>query len=100
MYTAFTLQHVSAVVFGHHQVISIQSHSTFSAIPPSIGLCLHLGEGHVCCIHCKMPVIDLKHINIKCIKTLGPLLYVIHITNSFKLLLQVLNFFTFVCFTV
>jgi hypothetical protein len=51
--------------------------------PPPIGQCLHLGEGHVYCIQCKMPVIDLKRINVKCIKTLRPLLYAIHNTNSF-----------------
>jgi hypothetical protein len=45
--------------FGHHQVISIQSRSTFLCFPASIGQCLHLRVGHVCCLQCRLPLTDL-----------------------------------------
>jgi hypothetical protein len=59
----FTLLHVWAVVFGHLQVIHIFT-LLFLLFSPSIGQCLHLGEGHVCCIQYIMPVFQTLYIYI------------------------------------
>jgi hypothetical protein len=71
----------------------------FSAILPSIGQCLHLGEGLMHCLQCMMPIIGLKHINIKMnmnLKTFIPIFegYTLFtVVMPFTFHWQILNFF-------
>jgi hypothetical protein len=46
-------------LFGHHQVVSIQSHSTFPAIPPPLYWLMFTSGGRPY-LQCRMPVIDIK----------------------------------------
>jgi hypothetical protein len=97
VYTVFTL-HVLAIVWASSGSIYTVT-LTFSAISPSIGRCLHLGESWRCCLQCRMPVIDLKHINIKMYKNLKTFIPIFEGYTLFTVLmpfiihLQTLTFF-------
>jgi hypothetical protein len=62
IFVVFTLQHVSVVVFGHHQ-----SHSTFLLFPLPLAN-VYIWRKVICTVY--SVYIDLKHINIKMNKNL------------------------------
>jgi hypothetical protein len=53
------LRNVSAIIFGHHQVVLTQSLSTLSAVPLPLANIYNWAKP-CCCLQCRLLIIDLN----------------------------------------